>query len=82
MFKNLKLEARLVNTKARANKNDATEEEPTLDAVDYALIAEEAAVRLGTKLIIGTVVLIATTAVIAVLANAADTALQNTIISE
>ena len=81
MFKNLKLEARIVNTKRRQSVDTASEE-PTLDAHDYALIAEEAAVRLGKKLLGAAVVTIVTIAVVTVLANAADTALQNSLTTE
>lgn len=78
MLKNRKIEVRFVKDAKRSNTPE-TPEGPTLDARDYALIAEEAATRLGKKLIIGVVAVIVTTAVIAVLANAADTALQNAI---
>ena len=75
MFKNWKLEARLVRNDKKANTIAAPEEPKP----DYVAIAEEAAARLGRKLLIGAVVVIATTAVAAVLANAADSALQNAI---
>jgi len=79
MFKNRKLEVRLVKDNDNTNTTAATEEEPKLDALDYALIAEEAATRLGKKLLIAAVVTVVTVAVVSVLANAADTALQNSI---
>lgn len=81
MFKNRKLEVRLVKDNARGNDTVAPEE-PKLDARDYALIAEEAAVRLGKKLLIGAIVTVAAVAVVSVLANAADTALQNTLTTD
>ena len=81
MFKNRKLEVRLVKDNDRETVATSPEE-PKLDARDYALIAEEAATRLGKKLIVGAVVTIAAVAVITVLTNAADTALQNAIASE
>lgn len=78
MFKKHKLEVRIVKDDARANTTAAPEEPKP----DYVGIAEEAAVRLGKKLLIGAAVMIVTTAVVTVLANAADTALQNTLASE
>lgn len=77
MFKK-KLEVRLVNDAARSNITAAPEEPKP----DYVGIAEEAAVRLGKKLLIGAVVMIAATAIVSVVANAADTALQNALASE
>ena len=77
MFKNRKLEVRLVEDKPAVIEN--TEPVEKLTAVEYAAIAEVAATRLAKKLILGTVVTIASVAVIAVLANAADTALQNAV---
>jgi hypothetical protein len=79
MFKNRKLEVRLVEDKSAAPKNTETEELPHLTPIEYAAIAEVAATRLAKKLILGTVVTVAAVAVIAVLANAADTALQNAV---
>lgn len=81
MFKNRKLEVRLVKDDARTN-DIAASEEPKLNAHDYALIAEEAATRLGKKLLGAAVVTIVTIAVVTVLANAADTALQNSLTTE
>lgn len=81
MFKKHKLEVRIVKTDDRANVA-TTNEEPTLNAQDYADITVEAATRLGKKLLIGAVATIAAVAVVTVLANAADTALQNAIVSE
>ncbi|QCG77531.1 hypothetical protein SEA_DIZZYRUDY_34 [Microbacterium phage DizzyRudy] len=81
MFKKHKLEVRIVKTDDRANVA-TTSEEPTLNAQDYADITVEAATRLGKKLLIGAVATIAAVAVVTVLANAADTALQNAIVSE
>jgi len=80
MFKNRKLELRLVEDKPAVNEN--TEPEEKLTAVEYAAITEVAVTRLAKKLILGTVVTIAAVAVIHVLANAADTALQNSITTE
>lgn len=78
MFKKHKLEVRIVKDVARAT--DITpEEEPK---PDYIGIAEEAARRIGKKLLIGAVVMVVTTAVVTVLANAADTALQNSLNNE
>lgn len=79
---NRKLEVRLVKDNDKKNAASATPEEPKLTARDYTLIAEEAATRLGKKLLIGAVVTIVTVAVVTVLANAADTALQDAIASE
>lgn len=78
MFKKHKLEVRIVKDDARQNIAE-TPEEPT---PDYVAIAEEAAVRLGKKLLIGAAVMIVTAAVVTVLANAADTALQNALDTE
>lgn len=78
MFKKHKLEVRLVKDDARENIAVAPEEPKP----DYVAIAEEAAVRIGKKLLIGAAVMIVTTAVVTVLANAADTALQNTLTTE
>lgn len=78
MFKNRKLEVRIVKDNARANITE-THEEPK---PDYVGIAEEAAVRLGKKLLIGAAVMLVTAAVVTVLANAADTALQNTLTND
>jgi len=77
MFKNRKLEVRLVDDKPAVDVNPETGEK--LTAVEYVAIAEIAATRIAKKLILGTVVTIASVAVIAVLANAADTALQNAV---
>lgn len=78
MFKNRKLEVRLVKDDASVI-DTAAQEKPALDANDYAQIAEAAAVRLGKKLILGIVVTVAAVAVVSVLANAAETALDNAI---
>lgn len=78
MFKKHKLEVRLVKDVDAADKPVAPEE-PKLNAYDYASIAEDAAVRIGKKLILGAVVTVAAVAVITVLTNAADSALQNAI---
>lgn len=75
MFMRHKLEVRLVKDDKRAT-DTATPEEPM---PDYVAIADEATRRLGKKLLIGAGVLIVTVAVVGVLANAADTALQNAI---
>lgn len=75
MFKNRKLEVRLVKDDATAT-NTVAQEEPK---PDYVAVAEEAAVRLGKKLILGAIVTVAAVAVVSVLANAADSALQNAI---
>lgn len=81
MFKKHKLEVRIVKTDDRANTT-AAPEEPTLTAEDYVNITVDGATRLGKKLIIGAIVTVAAVAVVSVLANAADTALQNAIASE
>lgn len=81
MFKKRKLEVRLVADDASSDI-PTNPEEPKLTPFDYALITEEAAMRMGKKLIVGIVVTLATVAVINVLANAADTALQNSITSD
>lgn len=75
MFKNRKLEVRLVRDDARSN-TAAPVQEPT---PDYVAIAEEATRRIGVKLLVGVAVVLVTTAVVSVLANAADSALQNAI---
>lgn len=75
MFKNRKLEVRLVKDDTRTN-NVAAQEEPK---PDYVAIADQAMKRLGVKLLVGAAALIVTTAVVSVLANAADSALQNAI---
>lgn len=75
MFKNRKLEVRLVKDDAAANTAPAPEK--TLP--DYVAIAEEATKRIGVKILVGAVATVAAVAVIHVLANAADTALQNAI---
>ena len=75
MFKNRKLEVRLVRDDARSN-TAAPVQEPTPDNV---AIAEEAIRRIGVKLLVGIAAVIVTTAVVSVLANAADSALQNAI---
>lgn len=80
MFKNRKLEVRLV--KDGVDTNSAASEEQPLTAVEYAAIAEVAATRLGKKLFIAAVATIVTVAVVNVLANAADTALQNSLTTE
>ncbi|AWN03280.1 hypothetical protein PBI_CAMILLE_33 [Microbacterium phage Camille] len=78
MFRKKKLEIRLVNDDQRANETQtSTEPKP-----DYVAIADEAAARLGKKLIVGVVVTLAAAAVISVVANAADTALQNALTTE
>ena len=82
LFKNRKLEVRLVKDDVRTNTNATAEEEPKLDARDYALITEEAATRFGKKLLFSVVIVIVTSAVVAVLANAADSALQSTLSAE
>jgi hypothetical protein len=79
MFKNRKLEVRLVKDDARDSNTAATVQEPK---PDYVAIADEATRRIGTKLLVGAAVLLFTTAVVAVLANAADTALQNALTTE
>lgn len=81
MFKNRKLEVRLVKDDASAT-NTTAPEKPALDANDIAQITEAAAVRLGKKLILGIVVTVAAVAVVSVLANAADTALEQAIIND
>jgi len=81
MFKNRKLEVRLVKDDASA-KDAVNQEKPALDANDYASIAEAAAVRLGKKLILGIVVTVAAVAVIGVVTKAADTALEQAIIND
>lgn len=81
MFKKHRLEVRLVKDDARSNTVEH-QEAPTRDAVDYALIAEVAAVRLGKKMLVGALTVIVASAVVAVLANAADTALQEAIIKK
>lgn len=75
MFKNHKLEVRYVKDDAAA-KNTVNQEEPK---PNYVAVAEEAAVRLGKKLILGAIVTVAAVAVVSVLANAADSALQKAI---
>ena len=78
MFKKHKLEVRIVKDDARSN-TAAPVQEPT---PDYVAIAEEATRRIGVKLLVGVAAVIVTTAVVAVLANAADTALQTALTSE
>ena len=80
MFKKHKLEVRIV--KNESAKTTAAPEEPTLTAEDYVNITIDGVARLGKKLIIGAVVTVAAVALVTVLANAADTALQNAIASE
>lgn len=75
MFKNRKLEVRLVKDDAAANNAAA----PEKTRPDYVAIAEEATKRIGVKILVGAVAAVAAVAVIHVLANAADTALQNAI---
>jgi len=77
-LKNRKLEVRLVKDD-KVTEDTATLKEPT---PDYIGIAEEAAGRLGKKLITGVVVIIVTTAVVGVLASAATTALDNALTTE
>jgi hypothetical protein len=81
MFKNRKLEVRLVKDDASV-KDTAALEKPALDAEAIAQITEAAAVRLGKKLILGIVVTVAAVAVVTVLANAADSALEQAIIND
>lgn len=78
MFKNRKLEVRLVKDGASAIVNDA-KEESTLTAEDYALIAEEALSRLGKKLLIGAVITIATVAITTMLTDAVNATIQNSL---
>lgn len=73
LFKKHKLEVRIVKDEPKEDLTTA----PVEPKPDYAAIAEEAAVRIGRKLLIGLVVTVVTVAVVNVLANAADTALQN-----
>lgn len=62
----------------RKNNSTPTVEEPT---PDYVKLAEEAASRLGKKLVIGAVVVVATTIVLSTLSqitvNALDTTTSN-----
>ncbi len=79
MFKKHKLEVRIVKDDARADIAAAPVQETT---PDYVGIADEATRRIGVKLLIGAAVLLVSTAVVVVLANAADTALQNALNAE
>jgi hypothetical protein len=79
MFKNRKLEVRLVKDDARNEAIAPEDVKPALDAYDYALITEEAVVRLGKKLLIAGAIALVSTAVVVVLTNAADSVLQNAI---
>lgn len=82
MFKNRKLEVRLVKDNDRKLETMSNEAQLSLTPAEYTALAEDAIVRLGKKLIIGAIVTITAVAVVTVLANAADTALQNAIDSE
>lgn len=76
MFKNRKLEVRIVKDDARGDKVQPTVEEPK---PDYVAIAEEAAARLGKKLIIGICTVVVVTVVTTMLADIAVNAMDNTI---
>lgn len=69
---NRKIEIKLV--KDNKKSTDAVPQEST---PDYVKLAEEAAIRIGKKLLIGTVVVIATTVVVSALADIAVNAMDN-----
>lgn len=77
MFK-LELNPRIVRTRKSTPETVPTEE-PT---PDYVAIAEEAASRLGKKLLIGAVVVVATYVVLSVAGSLAESAFENTITND